>query len=252
MGASGDNDSGAGSGSAYIYRFDGISWIETKLLASDGATDDLFGLSVATSGDTVVVGAHHDDDNGSRSGSAYIYKLAGGTVVVGASGDDDNVNDSGSAYIYRFDGISWIETKLLASDAIYYDLFGSSVAISGDKVVVGALGEYGLGSVYIFGATMLANDLFLTNVKLIATVTAFQTTGTSRQALQKTATQTVFPTNAILMMAQALTGMKMASQTNVKLIATPMAIQMITTSRWVGQKMSMEMVSLMNANVSQT
>ena len=185
VGASGDNDSGAGSGSAYIYRFDGISWIETKLLASDGATDDLFGLSVATSGDTVVVGAHHDDDNGSRSGSAYIYKLAGGvwqetkllasdgasndyfgrkvathgdTVVVGASGDDDNVNDSGSAYIYRFDGISWIETKLLASDAIYYDLFGSSVAISGDKVVVGALGEYGLGSVYIFGATMLAND----------------------------------------------------------------------------------------------
>nr|MBC8203656.1 FG-GAP repeat protein [Planctomycetota bacterium] len=60
-----------------------------KLLASDGASDDYFGLSVAVSGDTVVVGAYGDDDNGFYTGSAYVY---------------------------RFDGSSWIETKLLASD----------------------------------------------------------------------------------------------------------------------------------------
>jgi len=47
-----------------------------KLLALDGASDDYFGYSVATSGDTVVVGAYGDDDNGSNSGSAYIFSLA--------------------------------------------------------------------------------------------------------------------------------------------------------------------------------
>ena len=246
MGASGDNDSGAGSGSAYIYRFDGISWIETKLLASDGATDDLFGLSVATSGDTVGQETKLLASDGA-SNDYFGRKVAthGDTVVVGASGDDDNVNDSGSAYIYRFDGISWIETKLLASDAIYYDLFGSSVAISGDKVVVGALGEYGLGSVYIFGATMLANDCNANGVPDECDIDD----GTSNDVNGNSIPDEC---EVDCMMAQALTGMKMASQTNVKLIATPMAIQMITTSRWVGQKMSMEMVSLMNANVSQT
>ena len=49
---------------------------ETKLLPSDGADYDSFGVSVATSGDTVVVGARGDDDNGSSSGSAYIFSLA--------------------------------------------------------------------------------------------------------------------------------------------------------------------------------
>lgn len=45
-----------------------------KLLASDGAEDDLFGRSVAISGDTVIVGAY-SDDNGSDSGSAYIFTI---------------------------------------------------------------------------------------------------------------------------------------------------------------------------------
>ena len=51
------------------------------------------------------------------------------------------------------------------------------------------------------------------------------------------ATQMVFQMSVILMMAQAPTGTETASQTNAKLTVTPMAIQMITTSRWVGQKM---------------
>ncbi|MBL6998064.1 MAG: hypothetical protein ISR75_06480, partial [Phycisphaerales bacterium] len=99
------------SGSAYVYRFDGSSWIETKLLASDGAYLDEFGGSVAVDGDTVVVGARLDDDNGSSSGSAYVY---------------------------RFDGSMWVETKLLASDGASDDRFGYSVSVDGDTVVVGA------------------------------------------------------------------------------------------------------------------
>ena len=44
-----------------------------KLLAGDGAADDYFGYSVSISGDTAIVGAYWDDDNGDSSGSAYIF-----------------------------------------------------------------------------------------------------------------------------------------------------------------------------------
>ena len=58
------------AGSAYIYRFNGVNWVEEQnLLASDGAVSDLFGLTVSISGDIAVIGAVGDDDNG----SAYIY-----------------------------------------------------------------------------------------------------------------------------------------------------------------------------------
>ena len=64
---------GNDSGSAYIFKRDGTSWLEQgKLLASDGAAFDYFGVSVSISGDYVVVGAFNDDDNGEDSGSAYI------------------------------------------------------------------------------------------------------------------------------------------------------------------------------------
>jgi hypothetical protein len=46
----------------------------TKLLASDGAVDDLFGESVSICGATAVIGAYRDDDNGSCSGSAYVFR----------------------------------------------------------------------------------------------------------------------------------------------------------------------------------
>ncbi len=141
-----------------------------KLLASDGASDDQFGWSVAVDGDTVVVGAYRDDDNGNASGSAYVYRfdgtdwietkllasdgagndnfgsgvaVDGDTVVVGSPGDDDY---SGSAYVYRFDGTDWIETKLIASDWANSDRFGISVAVDGDTVVVGAYGDDDNGS----------------------------------------------------------------------------------------------------------
>ncbi|MHC4739833.1 MAG: FG-GAP repeat protein [Planctomycetota bacterium] len=181
IGASGnDNDGNAGSGSAYIFRFDGSSWVEeAKLTASDGAADDWFGSYVGINGDTAVIGAAGDDDSGDFSGSAYIFRfdgtnwveeekllasdgaaddwfgffvgISGDTVVIGAYRDDD----SGSVYIFRFNGSSWVEeAKLLASDGAADDLFGVSVGISGDTVVIGAPLDddngYGSGSAYIF------------------------------------------------------------------------------------------------------
>jgi hypothetical protein len=181
VGANYDNDNGIGSGSVYIFKRDGTTWIQQqKLLASDGSTKDYFGQSVAISGDYAIVGA--DGDN-SSTGSAYIFKRDGATwiqqgkltasdsavedwfgwsvsisddyAIVGAVYNDDNGSMSGSAYIFNRDGTTWIQqAKLTASDAAAEDCFGWSVSISGEYVIVGAGGDddYGqwTGSAYIF------------------------------------------------------------------------------------------------------
>ena len=54
----GDNENGSFSGSAYVFRYNGLMWAEEqKLTASNGAAGDEFGVSVAVAGDTIVVGA---------------------------------------------------------------------------------------------------------------------------------------------------------------------------------------------------
>ena len=184
-GASGDDDNGVNSGSAYVFTRQSGVWSQVaKLTASDGATDNFFGGRVAVDGDTVVVGVIWDDHNGSHSGSAYVYtkpatgwatatetaKLTafdgaafdhfggsvavdGDTVVVGTTGDDDNGENSGSAYVFTKPGAGWTSTstaaKLTASDGDTNDRFGSSIAVEGDTVVVGAMGDYA-GSAYVF------------------------------------------------------------------------------------------------------
>jgi parallel beta-helix repeat protein len=184
VGACYDDDRGSSSGSAYIFKRDGTSWDErTKITASDGATGDWFGYSVSMSGDYAIVGAYRDDDSGSYSGSAYIFKrdgtswseqakiiasdgaavdlfgysvsMSGDYAIVGAYGDDDRGSASGSAYIFKRDEASWDEqVKITASDGAAYDYFGRSASISGDYAIVGACydgdsGSYS-GSAYIF------------------------------------------------------------------------------------------------------
>ena len=108
------------SGSAYIYTLDNGVWVqETKLTASDGASQDRFGSSVSISGDKVIVSGDRNDDNGTNSGSAYIYSL---------------VNSI------------WVETKLLASDGVDNDYFSATVSIDGDRAIIGTAEE----SAYIF------------------------------------------------------------------------------------------------------
>ena len=187
VGAYQDNDNGANSGSAYVFKRTGTSWTqEVKLLPSDGAAGDFFGWSVSISGDYAVVGAFGHDDNGSDAGSAYVFKrtgtswtqevkllasdgaaddlfgnsvsISGDYAVVGAFWHDDNGSDAGSAYVFKRTGTSWTqEVKLLASDGAADDLFGKSVSISGDYAVVGAFGHDGngndAGSAYIFKRT---------------------------------------------------------------------------------------------------
>jgi hypothetical protein len=176
VGAPYDDD----AGSAYVFSYDGDAWDqEVKLTASDPDREpgDLFGSSVSISDERVVVGAYGDDND---SGSAYVFSYDGSAwdqeakltaddreawdsfgysvsisderVVVGAYGDD---NDSGSAYVFSYDGSAWVEeAKLTASDGAEGDLFGFSVSISGDRVVVGSPFDEDAGtasgSAYVF------------------------------------------------------------------------------------------------------
>jgi len=88
VGALNDDDKGFNSGSVYIFRYDGSSWIQqNKLLALDGADEDWFGVSVAINGNTALVGASGDDDNGSKSGSVYVFP-----TLIGDLDSDGDVN----------------------------------------------------------------------------------------------------------------------------------------------------------------
>ncbi len=153
-----------------------------KLLPNDGAAEDEFGISVAISGNTAIVGSWRDDDNGDFSGSAYLFDtttgrqiakllpndgaaddrfglhvaISGGITIVGAHRDDDNGSNSGSAYL--FDTTTGKQLfKLLPLDGAAIDYFGLSVAISGSTAIVGAYGDddngtYS-GSAYLFDTT---------------------------------------------------------------------------------------------------
>jgi hypothetical protein len=98
-----------------------------------------------------------------REGDLYSYSdqfgasvsISGDYAIVGASRDDDNGEDAGAAYIFKYDGVNWTEeAKLTARDGVEGALFGSSVSISDEYVVIGAPydddnGAYS-GSAYLF------------------------------------------------------------------------------------------------------
>jgi len=177
IGARGDNDAGVDAGAAYI--FDTITGNQLdKLTANDAAPSDMFGYSVDV--DRVffyAVGAPFNDDNGSNSGSAYIFSafgaqlnkllptdaqpddqfgssiaVDGGIVVVGAPNALGNTPNSGAAYIFdAFTGDQLL--KLIPSGNS--SQFGGSVAIDFDNNLV-VVGNTGLGNdkpVYLFNMT---------------------------------------------------------------------------------------------------
>lgn len=150
-----------------------------KILADDREAGDMFGVAVAADRGVIVVGAVADDDNGDRSGAAYLFDSATGVqlaklipddgeagdefgcavairdgfVVVGARGDDDRGLNSGSAYL--FDATTGTQlAKLLADDGGASDGFGVSVSIDDGLVAVGAdLRYFAFGAAYVFDAS---------------------------------------------------------------------------------------------------
>ncbi len=190
VGANYDDDNGDNSGSAYVFHYDSVSgsWLEdSKLLASDGMYADFFGCSCSLSGTRALIGAWQHKYNVDRPGAAYLFgydsvsgtwqeeakllasdgadhdyfgwsvALSGDVALVGAYQDDDNGTNSGSAYVFRYDSVSetWLEeAKLLASDGDGIDSFGYSVALSGNRALIGARWDddygYKTGSSYVF------------------------------------------------------------------------------------------------------
>jgi len=119
------NNSAGSAGAAFVFMRNGNSWSQQAYLkASNSDANDLFGYSVAVSGNTVVVGAYEED-----------------SIATGVNGDeaDDTASNSGAAYVFVRGGLSWTQQAYLkASNPAAADNFGYSVSVSGDAVVVGA------------------------------------------------------------------------------------------------------------------
>ena len=154
----------------------GALYLKDKITASDGASFDSFGRSVAMSGTTLVVGAPGDDPRGSvyiyvhgtawtqqqkltpgsgGEGFGWAVDIDGDTLVVGAPFDDDKASNAGAAYVFIRSGGTWSQqAKITASDGAADDNFGLSVAIDGNTVIVGApyhdTAQINAGAAYIF------------------------------------------------------------------------------------------------------
>ena len=180
VGAHQDDHNGTDAGAAYLFTRPYTGWAEshetTKLIPADGEVGDEFGISVAVDGDTAVIGANKDDDNGVDSGSAYVFTKVSGlwsqhakltasdgaandefgisvavdddTIAVGTYRDGIDIDsdgtdetDVGSAYVFVKPDTGWADgtetAKLTASDGAASDEFGISVAVDDDTIVVG-------------------------------------------------------------------------------------------------------------------
>ena len=162
---------GARVGATYVFkRTSDNNWVQTaRLQTADQTEGDNFGSSIAISGDYIVAGAYTERFEGEWTGAAYVFEhsstsgwtqvaklqssdkkrfdrfgnsvaISGGRLVVGDDGRDEGGRDAGAAYVFeRTDAGSWVQTfKLWSSDKDTYDSFGNSVAISGNRIFVGA------------------------------------------------------------------------------------------------------------------
>jgi hypothetical protein len=168
-----DSSVGLDRGSAYVFTFDGTTWNQqAKLTASDGHDLGAFGISVALSGTTALVGSFGSGNQGAVyvftfDGTAWSEQtkltasdaedddlfgiglsLSGNRALIGAYRKDDY---TGAAYVFSSDGLTWSqEAELTALDGEAKDDFGVDVSLSGDVALVGAPGKNRAGAAYIF------------------------------------------------------------------------------------------------------
>ena len=123
-----NNNDAAYSGAVYVFVRDGDTWTQQAYIkASNTDPEDYFGESVSLDGDTLVVGAGAEGSN-----------------ATGIDGNQNNndAQSSGAVYVFVRDGDTWTQQAYIkASNAEAGDLFGNSVSLDGDTLVVGALGE---------------------------------------------------------------------------------------------------------------
>jgi hypothetical protein len=169
-----------------VYERSGDEWVQMAMLQpGDHETGDGFGEALAIDSDLAIVGAPRDNDNGWRSGSAYVFErdpngvwtqaakfladdggsydnfgsavaIDGDVAVIGAPDDNDLGDWSGSAYVFERDpnGVWSQGAKLLPHDGSSFWNFGDSVAVSGCRVLVGATTAFAFapngGAAYVF------------------------------------------------------------------------------------------------------
>ena len=140
-------------GAAYIYFKQNGTWTQqAKLTASDAAIDDIFGYSVAINGDWAVVGAPYDDI------------LSGPPIII-------NHTDRGSIYIFQRNGTTWTQTAKLTSTTVASQInYGISVAMDGDRLIVGAYIDNDNGAAYIY---QRSGNLWALQQRIFATDGAF-------------------------------------------------------------------------------
>lgn len=175
---------GTWAGAAYIFPRDLSGLHPPQLLfAAPGGEQYFYGCSLAIAGDTAVVGAYGDGAQGSFAGAAYVYvrnagswslqqkltaadhaldqyfgwsvAIDGDTIAVGAIGDASHGTKSGAAYVYSRSGTVWSQQqKLSPSTLLTNSMGGIAVAVLGDVLAMGAIGDVdngvAAGAVYAF------------------------------------------------------------------------------------------------------
>ncbi|MCX6592520.1 MAG: hypothetical protein NTZ56_13440 [Acidobacteria bacterium] len=122
------NNAAAAAGAAYVFVRSGTTWTQQAYLkASNAEASDAFGYAVAIAGDTAVIAAQNESSN---------------ATGVNANQANNGASQAGAAYVFVRSGSTWAQQAYLkASNTEAADKFGSSVAIYGDMVAVGASQE---------------------------------------------------------------------------------------------------------------
>jgi hypothetical protein len=161
-------------GAIYIFQRSGTTWSQqAELTASDGQPMDMLGESIDLDDNTLAAGAGYRNKD---QGGVYVFIRQGTTwsqqafllpegatnteyfVKVSLDGDNlavgGNMNSTnrGAAYVFTRSGSKWMQqAKLMASDGVSYDYFGTSVSIRGNAVLVGCDGKDKFkGAAYLF------------------------------------------------------------------------------------------------------
>jgi hypothetical protein len=110
----------SGRSSSYQLKLERAGSKSDYLKASNARSDASFGFAVAAEGNTLVAGAPFESSDGS-------------------SGANTSLRNAGAAYVFELEGDKWVEKQLIKSNAPRdAEMFGASVAIAGDIMVVGA------------------------------------------------------------------------------------------------------------------
>lgn len=135
-----------GVGAAYLYKKQGVKWNQVEVDHDNNPMTIAVPLTLTAD----------DGQNGDEFGCAVTFN--DNYLVVGAYRNDAGLNDAGAAYVFEKNGVNenWEKTqKLTPLDRAANDYFGYSLAISGERAVIGAYGKNGqAGAVYVFQKTV--------------------------------------------------------------------------------------------------